>query len=181
MSLHPTRSDPTASPWRDRYRVSLFAVAGYSAAIAWQCQLVSYPLFRAVGGADFPAYHGQYSNSIPIVVIAPGFLAFLGSIGYWWTRPSDESRGRAGVVALSGLGALLATVAWAIPQHIQLDRIGRSLPVIDSLLQANLLRSTLLTIGTLALGWSLGRRLTDVQASLEQGSASRPASAGRVA
>lgn len=160
MSHRSTQSDPTASPWREWYRVGLFGLSAYSMAVGWQAQLVSYPLYREVAAADFPGYHHFYNDAIPLVVIVPGFLTFLGSIGYWWTRPADESRPVAGVVAISGVGALLATVAWAIPKHAELDRIGQSLPVIESLLQANLLRSAMLTAGTLALGWTLGRRLT---------------------
>ena len=160
MSPHESHSEPTDSPWREWYRLGLFGLSAYSMAIGWQAQLVSYPLYREVAAADFPAYHLYYNGAIPIVVIVPGFLTFLASIGYWWSRPHDQTRAGAGLVAVSGLGALLATVAWAIPRHDELDRVGQSLPVIDSLLQANLVRSLLLSAGTLALGWSLGRRLT---------------------
>lgn len=156
---HAETRSHTASAWRKWYRVGLFTLSAYSTGIAWQAQLVSYPLYRSVGAADFPAYHLDYNAAIPLVVIVPGFVTFLASMAYWWTRPADESRAVAGTVAVTGLAALVSTVAWAIPKHDELDRVGQSLPVIDSLLQANLLRSVVLTAGTAALAWAIGRRL----------------------
>ena len=144
--------------WRRANLVAVTALTVYSTAIGWQAQLVSYPLYRAVGAADFPAYHLQYNASIPVVTIAPGFLSFLGCIAFWWTRPADVPRPVAGLVALSGLTALLSTVLWAIRRHDQLDEIGQSGAVIDSLLDANLLRSVALTAGALALLGCVVRR-----------------------
>ncbi len=147
-----------SSRWRDLGLVGLTALSAYSTALGWQAQLVSYPLFRAVSREDFLAYHEHYNQAIPVVVIAPGFLTFLGGIAFWWTRPAGVPRPVAGLVAGSGLVSLLATVLWAIPQHDRLDEIGQSAATIDSLLQANLLRSVALTAGTLALCWCVARR-----------------------
>lgn len=61
----------------------------------------------------------------------------------------------------AGLVALGTTVLWAIPMHNKLDRIGQSESTIDSLLQANLLRSFALTIGTLAIFRELLRGTTE--------------------
>jgi hypothetical protein len=144
--------------WHDRGLVGLTALTAYSTALGWQAQLVSYPLYRAVSREDFLAYHAQYNQAIPVVVIVPGFLSFLGGVAFWWTRPGSVPRPVAGVVAGSGLVSLLATVLWAIPQHDRLDEIGQSAATIDSLLQANLLRSVALTVGTVALCWCLARR-----------------------
>ena len=50
---------------------------------------------------------------------------------------------------------------WAIPMHDRLDEIGQSAATLDSLLQANLVRSLALTAGTAALVWcvaKVGRR-----------------------
>lgn len=138
--------------------VGLTALTAYSTAIGWQAQLVSYPLYRAVAPDDFAAYHQQYNVSIPWVVVVPGFLSFLAAIAFFWTRPADVARLVAAVVSLSGLTCVLTTVLWAIPMHDRLDRIGRSATTIDSLLDANLLRSLALTVATLALCWCLGRR-----------------------
>lgn len=143
--------------WRRTGLVALTALTAYSTGVGWQAQLVSYPLFRAVAPEDFLAYHAQYDVSIPVVVIAPGFLSFLAGVAFLWTRPAEVPRGVAAVVAASGATALVATVARAIPMHDRLDRIGQDAATIDSLLSANLLRSVALTVGTVALCWCVAR------------------------
>lgn len=147
--------------WRRWHLIGLTALSAYSTAIGWQAQLVSYPLFRAVDPASFAAYHEQYNQSIPVVVILPGFATFLASAAFWWTRPRGTPRAVAAVVSAGGVTALLSTVLWAIPMHDRLDDAGRSSATIDSLLDANLLRSLALTAGTAALLWCQARAATD--------------------
>jgi hypothetical protein len=137
--------------WRRAHLVGLTALTAYSTAVGWQAQLVSYPLFRAVPPEDFLGYHAQYNAAIPVVVIVPGFVSFLACAAFPWTRPADVPRDLAAVVAGAGVGALVSTVAWAIPRHDRLDAIGQDAATIDSLLDANLVRSLLLTAGTVAL------------------------------
>lgn len=139
------------SRWRRPHLVALTALTAYSTGVGWQAQLVSYPLFRAVPAEDFLAYHAQYNRSIPLVVIVPGFLTFLACAAFPWTRPADVPGRLAAAVSASGVVALVSTVAWAIPMHDRLDRIGQSAAAIDSLLDANLVRSLALTAGTAAL------------------------------
>ncbi|MEJ2887600.1 hypothetical protein [Actinomycetospora aeridis] len=145
-------STGTRTPaWRRAHLVGLTAVTAYATGVGWQAQLVSYPLFRAVPAEDFLAYHAQYNRAIPLVVIAPGFLCFVACTAFPWTRPAGVSRRLAAVVAAGGLAALVSTVAWAIPRHDRLDRIGQDAATIDSLLDANLLRSLVLTVSTAGL------------------------------
>ena len=64
--------------------------------VGWQAQAVSYPLFRAVPTEDFLAYHAQYNEAIPLVVIVPGFLSFLACAAFPWTgRPTCRAGWRA--------------------------------------------------------------------------------------
>jgi hypothetical protein len=139
--------------WRRWYLAGLTALTAYSAGIGWQAQLVSYPFFGTVPAEHFAAYHQQYNQAIPVVVILPGFLSFLAGIAFLWARPRDVSRPAAAVVAGTGLVSLLATALWAIPMHDRLDQLGQSAATLDSLLQANLLRSLALTAGTVVLVW----------------------------
>jgi hypothetical protein len=119
--------------WRRWHLVGLTALTAYSTALGWQAQAASYPLFRVVPESDFLEYHAAYNAAIPLVVIVPGFVGFLAAAAFPWTRPADVPPGLAGVVAASGVG------------------IGQDAATIDSLLDANLLRSALLTAGTVAL------------------------------
>lgn len=154
-----TQVVPTSSPagWRHWSLAGLTALTAYSMGVGWQAQLVSYPFFGTVPADHFAAYHLQYNAAIPVVVIVPGFLSFLAGVAFYWTRPQDVPRPAALVVAGTGVVSLLATVLWAIPMHDRLDRIGQDAATLDSLLQANLLRSLALTAGTVALVWCLAR------------------------
>lgn len=143
--------------WRHANLLALSALSAYCTGIGWQAQQVSYPLFRSVGAQDFLAYHQDYNHAIIWVVIVPGFATFAASIAFWWTRPPAIGRIGAGLVAGTGLISVLSTVAWAIPMHDRLDRIGQDAATIDSLLGANLVRSLALTVGTGALLWCLRR------------------------
>lgn len=156
-ATRPTVAGSRRFGWRRWDLVGLGALTAYSTALGWQAQLVSYPLFGAVSAEDFADYHHQYNAAIPIVVILPGFLTFLGGAAFYWTRPPEVPRPAAALVGASGLVSLLATVLWAIPMHDRLDRDGQSAATVDSLLDANLLRSLALTVGTLALAWCVNR------------------------
>jgi hypothetical protein len=144
--------------WRDWALGSTAALALYSTGVAWQAQVVSYPLFGEVSAEEFPAYHLTYNAAIPLVVIVPGFLGFFASVALPWTRPADVSPRLAALVSATGLGAILSTLLWAIPMHDRLDRIGQDAATLDSLLQANAVRTGLLTLGAGALVWALVRR-----------------------
>lgn len=146
-----------AGRWRLVGLAALTALSAYSAGIGWQAQFVSYPLFGQVSAEEFPAYHLDYNAAIPLVVIAPGFLTFLGCASFPFTRPKEVSRAAAAVVASSGVLALVSTLAWAIPMHDKLDRIGQDAATIDSLLCANSVRTAALTVGAVTLAGCLSR------------------------
>ena len=151
------RAAPPGPDWRHLYLAGLTAATAYSTALGWQAQVVSYPLFRAVPEEDFVAYHRQYSESIPLVVIAPGVGSFLAGCAFWWTRPAEVPSPAAAVVSVAGVVALASTALWAVPMHDRLQRHGRSEAVIGSLLRANALRTAALTASTLALVRSVWR------------------------
>ncbi len=159
-TARPDRSAPRrlpSAPWRRWGLVVLTALTSYSTGVGWQAQRVSYPLYRAVGADDFPAYHRLYNRAIPVVVVAPGFATFLAGAAFPWTRPREVPAPSAAVVSASGVVSLLATVLWAIPRHDRLDREGREEATVDSLLRANLVRSLALTTASATLCWCLGR------------------------
>jgi hypothetical protein len=143
--------------WRRWQAVGLTALTAYSAALGWQAQLVSYPLFKAVSSDDFADYHSRYNAAIPVVVIVPGFLTFVAGAAFYWTRPLDVPRPAAALVGAAGVTSLLSTVLWAIPMHDRLDEVGQSIETIDSLLQSNMLRSLALTVGAVTLAWCVAK------------------------
>jgi len=143
----------TRPTWREVALVTLTVLTAYTTAISWQVQAVSYPLFRAVGSNDFAAYHQQYNEDILWPVLIPGFPTVIACGLFFWIRPDRVARLAAAAVTASGIITLLLTLFWAIPLHDRLDLIGPDAATIDSLLQANLLRSVMLTACTVLLGW----------------------------
>jgi hypothetical protein len=143
--------------WRVWNLAALAALTAYSTGVAWQAQFVSYPLYRALSAEEFPGYHLAYNAAIPGVVIIPGFVTFLACAAFPWTRPTGVSRPLAATVTICGVGSLLSTVLWAIPMHDRLDRIGQDAATITGLLQANGVRTALLTVGAAVLSWSMVR------------------------
>ena len=154
-----TTNTHPAGPWRPAALAGLTVLTAYGTGIAWQAQFVSYPLFGAMSAADFPAYHLAYNAAIPGVVIVPGFLSFLACAAFPFIKPNGVPRLATAIVALTGLGSLLATVLWAIPMHDRLDRIGQDAATVESLLQANAVRTAFMTAGTAALTWITVRLL----------------------
>lgn len=149
--------DRSGGAWRWPTTVGLFGLTAWSAGIGWQAHAVSYPFFRTVPADHFLDYHAQYNAAIPVVVIAPGFAAFLLATVYPWLRPAAVPRSAAVVVSGAGVVALLSTVLFAIPRHNELDRIGQDAQVVGELMQANLVRSVAASVAVLALGWILSR------------------------
>jgi len=158
-AAEPSSRNASAPHWRTLALVGLTAVTAYSTGVGWQAQLVSYPLYRSVGAEDFLAYHEHYNEAIPLVVIVPGFVSFLASIGLPWTRPEWVSPRAATLVAAAGATSLVATVAGAIPAHHRLDHLGQHTVTIDSLLSANLIRSVALTVAAAGLCAAITRHL----------------------
>jgi len=105
-----------------------------------------------VGTEGFAAYHQHYNEDILWPVLIPGFPTVFACALFLWIRPVRVPRPAGAAVTAIGISSLLLTLLWAIPMHDRLDRDGPVAATIDSLLQANLLRSVLLTVCTILLG-----------------------------
>ncbi|MBL8730166.1 MAG: hypothetical protein JNM25_17215 [Planctomycetes bacterium] len=89
--------------------------------LIWFVQVVHYPLFAAVGGAQFVAYEREHCRRTGRVVM-PLMLAELGLAGWlWWAAPATAS-------TATTLGVGLLAVVWVstfrfqVPCHQQLSR-----------------------------------------------------------
>jgi hypothetical protein len=162
-STRPTSTEPVTVGWRNWNLLTVAGLTAYATGISWQAQFVSYPLYRAMSAGDFGAYHLAYNDAIPWVVIVPGFASFLACAAMPFTRPQGVSRTTAWVAAVAGAGSLLSTVLWAIPMHDRLDAIGQDPATIDSLIQANGVRTAFITIAAGALGWGLAQVIGSVR------------------
>lgn len=110
--------------------------------VAWFVQVVHYPLFAKVGGAEFRTYHAEHSSRTSLVVVAPMIVELATSIWLAFDPPSGSSGDP--LTALAVVGALLALGTWivtfggAVPAHQALE------PGFDDSIHRRLMRSNLL-------------------------------------
>jgi hypothetical protein len=102
----------------------------------WLAQIVVYPLFAQVGGAEYVRYHRFYSRRIPLPVIVPGFASFVLPIPLALFGPAVPVWMSIANVA-AGLVGLLITVLLEIPRHARLEKGGRNEAVIAELTAYN--------------------------------------------
>ncbi len=110
---------------------------------AWAGTPLGYPrrtrgqlglLYRAVEDAEL-AYHRQYDEAVPPMVVAPGVESFPAAAAFHRTRPPEVPPPVAAVVSVAGVVSITSTVRWAIPVPDRLDEVGRSPAALDSLLR----------------------------------------------
>jgi hypothetical protein len=139
----------------DLYLFVLTLLALYVVGISLMTTQVSYPLYAAVPSAAFVHYHQRYNRRIPPVIIAPGFVMFLGCMAFPFIRPEPVSTAIGVVVALGGFVALGATVTAAIPSHMRLQRDGFDRRIYRTLRTADLVRTLGCVLSATLLVWSV--------------------------
>jgi hypothetical protein len=121
--------------------------------LIWFVQVVHYPLFAAVGQAQFTAYEREHCRRtgrvvMPLMLSEVGLAAWL-----WWIAPP-------GAVAATSLGLLLLAVVWGstflfqVPCHEQLARRPDG-DTMRRLVATNWLRTAAWTGRTGVAGWLL--------------------------
>jgi len=107
--------------------------------LIWFVQIVHYPLFGAVGNADFPAYEREHQRRTTLVV-APVMLIELAAAATLCFRTAGTDR----TLALTGV--LLLAAIWAstwllqVPLHNRLAA-GHQPPLVRRLTATNWLRT----------------------------------------
>jgi hypothetical protein len=130
--------------------VAALVVQIYNVGTIWFVQIVVYPLFAKVGGAEYVTYHSDYTRRIPAVVIAPGFASFVLPVAVWWFLPDAVPLGLALVNIVMGLIGFLVTVGLEIPRHGRLERGGKQDGVIGELIRYNWPRTASITLSAAA-------------------------------
>lgn len=111
----------------------------------WFVQLVIYPLFGRVGTADYIDYHRYYTRHIPLPVIVPGFLCFVGPVALAiWGPAGPDWMSITNIAA--GLVGLAVTVGLEIPRHNRLERGGKDVELIAELVRFNWPRTLSLSV-----------------------------------
>lgn len=111
----------------------------------WLVQIVVYPLFARVGGAEYIDYHRFYSRRIPLPIILPGFATFLAPIPLALFGPAVPAWTSVANIA-AGIVGLLVTVLLEIPRHGRLERGGKNAATIAELVRYNWPRTASITV-----------------------------------
>jgi hypothetical protein len=134
------------------------AATVFMTGLIWFVQVVHYPLFAAVGSAEFPAYSRAHQNLTTIVVGPPMLVEALTAAMLLFQRP-------AGIPAWSvwaGIG--LVAVIWLSTALLQVPAHGRLVsgfdgPVAASLVATNWIRTVAWTARAGLVVWMVSRAL----------------------
>lgn len=128
-------------PW---LAVGHAAVTLYLVGLIWTIQVVHYPLFLAVGQAQFAAYERAHCRRIGAIVMVPMLLE-AALVGLVWLR-APAAHALAADVGLAGLAAVwLSTFLLQVPCHHRLER-GYDEAAIRRLVATNWLRTAAWTL-----------------------------------
>jgi hypothetical protein len=120
------------------------AVTLYLVGLIWTIQVVHYPLFLAVGRAQFAAYERAHCRRIGAIVMVPMLLE-AALVGLVWLR-APSAHALAADVGLAGLaGVWLSTFLLQVPCHRRLER-GYDEAAIRRLVATNWLRTAAWTL-----------------------------------
>jgi hypothetical protein len=108
-------------------------LASAMAAAIWFVQLVHYPLYRAVPGSAFAAYHRQHLRRARLTLGLPILGEALAAVALVWTVAEPDTR----ILAWIGLGLLVLGLALTV------TLIERSYRQLTSRLEESSLRSLL--------------------------------------
>lgn len=129
-------------------RTVLLAQAGASCAMAgliWFVQLVHYPAYRYVGGAEFRRYQTHHQRATSWVV-GPPMLVELAAAGWLLLRPAAGFHPGWAWAGLGLVGVVLASTAFCqVPLHTRL--LATAAPEdVERLVRSNWIRT---------VGWTL--------------------------
>lgn len=141
------------------YLLAVTLLSFYCTGASWLLQYVSYPGYRLVGELEFVPFHVDFGKRLIPVTVLPMVGTNLLMLGLPFFGPGHPSSGLSYVVAGCSLVILLTTALLEVPKHNQLDREGKSLAVIQSLVRNNVPRTACWTIGSLILGYLCSQQL----------------------
>jgi hypothetical protein len=133
----------------------VFALSLYGTGQVWLVQLSSYPLWRHVGDAQFPAYHQAWWRSIWGVVLGPAALVFAGAfLMLKWRGPEIPAWAAWAGVALQ-MGLALGTALWWAPLMARLSSVSGDPARFKLLLDTHWLRVGLVSAYSALLSWMM--------------------------
>mgnify|MGYP001035937625 FL=1 len=118
--------------------------------VGWVVQIVVYPAFALVGGAEWAAYHRRHGSAIAVVVLLPWLVQGVSTAALLLEGLTPASV----ALAVLALATVVLTVAAAVPAHGLLSAT-QDPGTLRCLLRANLLRTLCWTASTLLAALTL--------------------------
>jgi hypothetical protein len=115
----------------------------------------TYPMFRDVGPAEFPAAHRTYERGLVPSVYIPFALMGLAVLAAALFRPVEIPVGAIWVAIIALAGGVVTTAFCAAPMHVQLIKEGKNVARIERMLKCNAARALAALIGFGAAIWTL--------------------------
>lgn len=128
--------------------------------LIWTIQLVHYPLFARVGGAQFPAYHAAHTALISWLVGGPMLIELATGIASVASPPPWAPRWSVWLAAALLAAVWGATALLQVPAHNALGR-AFSADVHRRLVAGNWVRTLAWSARGALLLWWLARALPD--------------------
>ncbi|WP_291983571.1 hypothetical protein [Luteitalea sp.] len=118
--------------------LTAFALVFYGTGAAIIESFVNYPSWRLIGADEFLAYHQFISPRVLALLVAPLLLGTAFTILMLWARPAAIP-GWAVWAALAAQAVVwISTVTIQVPIQVQLSNKGRSVELIERLIETNL-------------------------------------------
>lgn len=124
------------TPW---VFITAFALVFYTTGAAFIESFVNYPSWPLIGESEFIAYHRFISPRVLMLLVVPAVLGTVCNILMLWFRPQSIPRWSVWLsIALQAI-VWISSAAIQIPIQVQLSAKGLSMPLIERLIQTNLL------------------------------------------
>ena len=147
------------TPW---VFITAFALVFYTTGAGFIESFVNYSSWHLIGESEFTAYHRFISPRVLMFLVVPAVLGTVFNVLMLWFRPQTIPRWSVWLsIALQAV-VWISSATIQIPIQVQLSAKGLSIPLIERLIQTNLLlRRIPYGIIALLFVWMMIRTLRD--------------------
>ncbi len=129
-----THENKVASRW---IFVIAFALVFYGNGAAFVESFVNYPSWRLIGSEEFIAYHQFIGPRVLTFLVAPALLGSVFTVLMLWSRPAAIPLWAVWTAIAAQVIVWVSTATIQVPIQLQLSAQGRSLELIERLIETN--------------------------------------------
>ena len=114
-----------------------FALVFYGTGAAFVESFVNYSSWHLIGADEFITYHRFISPRVLALLVAPLLLGTAFTILMLWSRPAAIPAWAVWTAVAAQAVVWISTATIQVPIQLQLSEHGRSIPLIEHLIQTN--------------------------------------------